>query len=69
MCGGIDFRTLVVNFFATVCFSFKFALKRIKASYIQRSLNGGMRSSKEDGSEVFVSFFSHMPDKKTTIII
>ena len=31
--------------------------KRILASYIQRSLNGGMRSSKEDGSEYFVFFF------------
>lgn len=30
--------------------------KRILASYIQRSLNGGMRSSKEDGSEYFVFF-------------
>jgi hypothetical protein len=32
--------------------------KRILASYVQRSLNGGMRSSKEDGSEYFVFFFA-----------
>lgn len=32
--------------------------KRILASYVQRSLNGGMRSSKEDGSEYFVFFSS-----------